>query len=54
MSILAIIWVIIGFIAFACGVMAAIFIFIGYAEELDLANRLCEYGAKLARKRKGR
>lgn len=54
MSIFAVIWMIIGFLALVCGLIAVTFIFIGYAEELDLANRLCEYGAKLARRRKGR
>ena len=54
MSILAIIWIIIGFVALVCVLLAGMFIFVGYVEELDLADRLCEYGAKLARRRKGR
>ena len=54
MSIFAIIWTIIGFLALVCVFLAGIFIFIGYEEELDLVDRLVEYGAKLARWRKGR
>ena len=54
MSIFAAILIIIGFVALICGLMAVTFIFIGYVEELNLANRLYEYGAKLARRRKGR
>ena len=54
MSTLAIIGLIIGIVALICVVLAGAFIFIGYAEELDLAGRLYEYGAKLARRKKGR
>lgn len=50
MNVFAIIGIIIAFFASAAG----IFVFIGYAEELNLVDRLCEYGAKLARKRKRR
>lgn len=54
MSIFAIIWIIIGSVALVCGLVAGMFIFLGYVEELDLEERLFEYGAKLARRRKGR
>ena len=54
MSVFAIIGIIIGVVALICVCIAMVFIFIGYAEELDLVGRLYEYGAKLARRRKRR
>lgn len=51
MNILTIIGIIIASFALICVCIAAIFIFIGYIEELDLINRLFEYGAKLARRK---
>lgn len=54
MNILVIIGMIIASFILVCVCMAGIFIFIGYTEELNLVDRFLEYGAKLAKRRKGR
>lgn len=54
MNILIIIGMSIAFLALVCMCYAGVIIFLGYIEELDLVNRLLEYGEKLARRRKRR